>query len=111
MDFSEILYFAKRLFGDIPISFLAPTDKNVGALFFAPERISEMEKTVLSVCREVFRAKNPGERDREMWRVYLADHRGRVGSLYSSREVRPGEVVSVDLQERDGRLLPCIIWA
>ena len=70
-----------------------------------------MEKTVLSVCREVFRAKNPGERDREMWRVYLADHRGRVGSLYSSREVRPGEVVSVDLRERDGRLLPCIIWA
>ena len=111
MDFSEILYFAKRLFGDIPISFRASTDKNVGALFFAPERISEMEKTVLSVCREVFKAKNPGERDREMWRVYLADHWGRVGSLYSSREVRPGEVVSVGLQERDGRLLPCIIWA
>ena len=60
MDFSEILYFAKRLFGDIPISFRASTDKNVGALFFAPERISEMEKTVLSVCREVFKAKNPG---------------------------------------------------
>lgn len=104
-------YFAKRLFGDIPISFRAPTDKKRGGVVFRPGKDSEMEKTVLSVCREVFRAKNPGERDREMWRVYLADHRGRVGSLYSSREVRPGEVVSVDLQERDGRLLPCIIWA
>lgn len=111
MDFSKISHFAKRLFGDIPISFLAPHGQKRGALFFRPGKDSEMEKTVLSVCREVFRAKNPGERDREMWRVYLADHRGRVGSLYSSREVKPGEVVSVDLQERDGRLLPCIIWA
>ena len=94
-----------------------PTDlrlygQKVGALFFfCAGKDAEMEKTVLSVCREIFRAKNPGDRDREMWRVYLSDHRGRVGSLYSSREVRPGDVVNVDLQERDGRLLPCIVWA
>ena len=84
--------------------------KSRGAVFCAGKD-AEMEKTVLSVCREIFRAKNPGDRDREMWRVYLSDHRGRVGSLYSSREVRPGDVVNVDLQERDGRLLPCIVWA
>ena len=70
-----------------------------------------MEKTVLSVCREVFRAKNPGNVIGRCGVFIWLTTRGRVGSLYSSREVRPGEVVSVDLQERDGRLLPCIIWA
>lgn len=69
-----------------------------------------MKKTVLSVSKEVFRAKAAGERDREMWRVYLADHRGRVGSVYSARAVMPGDEVEVDLAERDGLLLPCLVW-
>ena len=69
-----------------------------------------MKKTVLSVSKEVFRAKAAGERDMEMWLVYLADHRGRVGSLYSALAVMPGDEVEVDLAERDGRLLPCLVW-
>ena len=69
-----------------------------------------MKKTVLSVSKEVFRAKAAGDRDREMWRVSLADHRGCVGSLHSARAVMPGDEVEVDLAERDGRLLPCLVW-
>ena len=69
-----------------------------------------MKKTVLSVSKAVFRAKAAGERDREMWRVYLADQRGRVGRIYSARAVMPGDEVDVDLAERDGRLLPCLVW-
>ena len=69
-----------------------------------------MKKTVLSVSKEVFKAKAAGERDREMWRVYIADHRGRVGCIYSARAVMLGEEVEVDLAERDGRLLPCLVW-
>ena len=84
--------------------------KSARALFVAPGKDNEMKKTVLSVSKEVFRAKAAGERDREMWRVYLADYRGRVGSVYSARAVMPGDEVVVDLAERDGRLLPCLIW-
>lgn len=69
-----------------------------------------MEKTVLSVSKEVFRAKEPGRKDTVMWRVYMADEQGHVGSLYSNRECTVGEVVQVGLAERDGRLRPRLIW-
>ena len=44
-----------------------------------------MECTVLSVAEDVFRAKKPGETDRTMYRLYMADAHGRVGYLYSSK--------------------------
>lgn len=57
----------------------------------------------LSVCPEVFRGKG-GEPDTQMYRVYLADHKGRVGYVYTRTEVQPGDAVTLGLAERDGRL-------
>lgn len=58
---------------------------------------------VLSVASEVFRGKN-GAADTQMYRVYMADHKGRVGYVYTRTEVHAGEVVALGLAERDGRL-------
>lgn len=58
---------------------------------------------VLSVCPETFRGKN-GEPDTAMYRIYLPDARGRVGSLYTRTEVHAGDLVVLGLAERDGKL-------
>lgn len=58
---------------------------------------------VLSVCPETFRGKN-GEPDTSMYRIYLPDARGRVGSLYTRTEVHAGDLVVLGLAERDGKL-------
>lgn len=68
-----------------------------------------MERMVLSVSAEVFRARKPGEKDTPMWRVYMADEHGRVGYLYSSVEVAAGDLIRLGLRERDGRLNLCIV--
>lgn len=39
-----------------------------------------------------------------MYRVYLADHKGRVGYVYTRTEVHAGDAVTLGLAERDGRL-------
>lgn len=57
----------------------------------------------LSVCPEIFRGKD-GEPDTPMYRIYLPDARGRVGSLYSRTEVHAGDLVVLGLAERDGKL-------
>ena len=56
-----------------------------------------MECTVLSVAEDVFRAKKPGETDRTMYRLYMADAHGRVGYLYSSKAHAAGDVVRLAL--------------
>lgn len=58
---------------------------------------------VHSVCPETFRGKN-GEPDTSMYRIYLSDARGRVGSLYTRTEVHAGDLVVLGLAERDGKL-------
>lgn len=58
---------------------------------------------VLSVCREIFGGK-AGEPGTPMYRIYLPDARGRVGSLYSRTEVHAGDLVVLGLAERDGKL-------
>lgn len=58
---------------------------------------------VLSVCPEIFRGK-AGEPDTPMYRIYLPDARGRVGSLFSRTEVHVGDLVVLGLAERDGKL-------
>lgn len=74
-----------------------------------PGKVHKMEKMVLSVSPEVFRARKPGEKDTPMWRVYMADEKGRVGYLYSRVEVAPGDLVRLGLRERDGRLNLCVV--
>lgn len=68
-----------------------------------------MECTVLSVAEDVFRAKKPGETDRTMYRLYMADARGRVGYLYSSKPHAAGDVVRLGLAERDGNLRLAVV--
>lgn len=68
-----------------------------------------MECTVLSVAEDVFHAKKPGETDRTMYRLYMADARGRVGYLYSSKPHAAGDVVRLGLAERDGNLRLAVV--
>ena len=58
---------------------------------------------VLSVCGEVFRGKGQ-DPDVQMFRVYMADAKGRVGYLYTRQEYAAGDLVVLGLAERDGRL-------
>ena len=39
-----------------------------------------------------------------MYRMYMADAKGRVGYLYSSKTHAAGDVVLLGLAERDGKL-------
>ena len=59
---------------------------------------------VLSVCEEVFKGKNPGEADKTMYKLYVADARGRVGAIYSAKLHKAGEIVRLGIAERDGKL-------
>lgn len=68
-----------------------------------------MECAVLSVAEDVFRAKKPGETDRTMYRLYMADAHGRVGYLYSSKPHAVGDVVRLGLAERDGKLRLAVV--
>lgn len=62
----------------------------------------EFKSKVLSVQPCDFKDKNTGE-VRKMWRVYLCDSSGGVGSIYSSREVKLGQDVTVAVVvSRDG---------
>lgn len=62
-----------------------------------------MRATILAVAPDLFRGKN-GEQDTIMFRLYMQDARGRVGFVYSRREYKPGDVVTLGLAEREGRL-------
>lgn len=68
-----------------------------------------MECKVLSVAEDVFHAKKPGETDRTMYRLYMADAHGRVGYLYSSKPHAVGDVVRLGLAERDGKLRLAVV--
>ena len=67
-----------------------------------------MECTILSVSREVFKGKD-GQPDKPMYRLYMADARGRVGYLYSGNEHVVGEVIRLGLGERDGKLKLAVV--
>lgn len=58
---------------------------------------------VLSCAPDLFRGKN-GQPDTQMYRVYMADARGRVGYVYSRAEYPTGSLLVLGLAERDGRL-------
>lgn len=58
---------------------------------------------ILSVSSEVFKGKD-GQPDKPMYRLYIADARGRVGYLYSGNAHVAGEVIKLALGERDGKL-------
>lgn len=74
-----------------------------------PDYTPVMQCTVLSVAEDVFRAKKPGETDRTMYRLYMADAHGRVGYLYSGKPHAAGDVVTLGLAERDGRLRLAVV--
>ena len=44
-----------------------------------------------------------------MYRLYMADARGRVGYLYSSKPHAAGDVVRLGLAERDGNLRLAVV--
>ena len=47
-----------------------------------------MECTVLSVAEDVFRAKKPGETDRTMYRLYMADAHGGWATCTAAKPTR-----------------------
>lgn len=68
-----------------------------------------MEKQILSVQATSFKNKETGE-DKPMWKVYCADDSGAVGAIYSTREYRPGDFVTLGLAvNRDGKFVAKII--
>lgn len=64
-----------------------------------------MKYTVLSVQPNEFTDRQTGE-VRKMWRVYCADSTGAVGSVYSTREIKTGESVDLEIAvNRDGKFV------
>ena len=62
-----------------------------------------IEVSVLSVQESEFTNKDTGER-RKMWRVYAAVPTGAVGSVWSTVQYLPGEIIRLELAvNRDGR--------
>lgn len=70
--------------------------------------VSIMTVAVLSVAEDVFKGKD-GQPDKPMYRLYMADAHGRVGFIYSATKYAPGDVVTLGLAERDGRLKLAVI--
>ncbi len=62
-----------------------------------------MECPLIAVTEEVFEGKG-GKPDALMYRLYMADSKGHIGYIYSSKPHAVGEVVRLGLVERDGRL-------
>lgn len=65
--------------------------------------VSIMTVTVLSVAEDTFKGKD-GQLDKPMYRLYMADAHGRVGYIYSATQYAPGDIVTLGLAERDGKL-------
>lgn len=55
-----------------------------------------IEVSVLSVQESEFTNKDTGER-RKMWRVYAADPTGAVGSVWSTIQYFPGDIIRLEL--------------
>lgn len=72
------------------------------------ELVNVMTVTVLSVAEDVFKGKD-GQADKPMYRLYMADAHGRVGYVYSATKYAPGDVVTLGLAERDGKLKLAVI--
>lgn len=45
-----------------------------------------------------------GQPDTTMYRLYMADAKGHIGYIYSSKPHAAGEVVRLGLVERDGKM-------
>ncbi len=62
-----------------------------------------IEVSVLSVQESEFTNKDTGEK-RTMWRVYAADPTGAVGSVWSTEQYFPGDLIRLSLAvNREGR--------
>lgn len=62
-----------------------------------------IECPLIAVTEEVFEGKG-GKPDATMYRLYMADSKGHIGYIYSSKPHAAGEVVRLGLVERDGKL-------
>lgn len=72
------------------------------------ELVNVMTVTVLSVAEDTFKGKD-GQADKAMYRLYMADAHGRVGYIYSATQYAPGDVVTLGLAERDGKLKLAVV--
>lgn len=67
------------------------------------ESVPVWEVPLIAATEEVFGGKG-GQPDITMYRLYMADVKGHVGYIYSSKPHAAGEVVRLSLVERDGKM-------
>lgn len=67
------------------------------------EFVPVVEVPLIAVTEEVFGGKG-GQPDTTMYRLYMADAKGHIGYIYSSKPHAAGEVVRLGLVERDGKM-------
>ena len=67
------------------------------------EFVPVVEVPLIAVTEEVFGGKG-GQPDTTMYRLYMADAKGHIGYIYSSKPRAAGEVVRLGLVERDGKM-------
>lgn len=68
-----------------------------------------MTKQVLSVQPTTFTDQKDGSQ-KSMWKVFVADDSGAVGSIYSNKEVKTGDTITLGMSvNRDGKLVAKII--
>lgn len=67
------------------------------------EFVPVVEVPLIAVTEEVFGGKG-GQPDTTMYRLYMADAKGHIGYIYSSKTHAAGEVVRLGLVERDGKM-------
>ena len=66
------------------------------------EFVPVVEVPLIAVTEEVFGGKG-GQPDTTMYRLYMADAKGHIGYIYSSKPPA-AEVVRLGLVERDGKM-------
>lgn len=67
------------------------------------EFVPVVEVPLIAVTEEVFGGKG-GQLGSTMYRLYMADAKGHIGYIYSSKPHAAGEVVRLGLVERDGKM-------
>jgi len=68
-----------------------------------------IEASVLSVQQSEFTNRETGER-RKMWRVYVADATGAVGSVWATEQYFPGDLIKLGLAvNREGKFTARIL--
>ena len=67
------------------------------------EFVPVVEVPLIAVAEEVFKGKG-GQPDTTMYRLYMADAKGHIGYIYSSKPHAVGEAVRLGLVERDGKI-------